>query len=262
MTLVLSEVSKLGVAMAADSAVTFGNERVYVGAQKLLPVYKINAGISIWGNGVVNNVDADVWLQNFIENYVKEDMSLWAMAELLAKKLNDAFNNKPISGRMGFHVAGFDEKNGIRGPAFYHVHNGHYHIEYKNGQVTDVPDENPSIREFRAHDDRSPMIYSQNDFYVTRNGDFSIFAFLHQTFGDSFRMINQMTGLNFPSPLNLEIRGEYLRFWIRTISEIYRLSNARNRILPQAATAGDAGIGGPVSVLTISSSGIDSFYTK
>lgn len=45
MTLVLTEVSWLGVAMAADSAVTFGSGRVYVGAQKLLPVPNINAGM-------------------------------------------------------------------------------------------------------------------------------------------------------------------------------------------------------------------------
>jgi len=47
MTLVLTEVSSFGVAMAADSAVTFDSERVYVGAQKLLPVSQLDAGLSI-----------------------------------------------------------------------------------------------------------------------------------------------------------------------------------------------------------------------
>jgi len=51
MTLVLSEVSYFGVAMAADSAVTFGTGRVYIGAQKLLRVPQIDAGLSVWGRG-------------------------------------------------------------------------------------------------------------------------------------------------------------------------------------------------------------------
>ena len=71
-----------------------------------------------------------------------------------------------------------------------------------------------------------------------------------------------MTSLNFPYPPSLASRGEYLRFWIETIVGIYRLSNARQRILPQPATAGDASIGGPITILTISKSGIESFYTK
>lgn len=262
MTLVITELSRLGVAMAADSAVTFpSSDRVYIGAQKLLPIYQINAGVSIWGRGNVNGVDADVWVQNFIEDNIPNGMSLWDMANKLAEELNEAFGGA-LSNRMGIHVGGFDERNGIRGPAFYHIHNGHYHIEYRNGQVKEVPEEDPPIREFRAHDDRPPTIYQENEFWVTRNGDFSIFAFLSEKINPLFDAVGQMTGLKFPYPPSLAVRGEYLRFWIDTVIGIYRLSNARRRILPQPATAGDASIGGPVTVLTISESGIESFYTK
>jgi hypothetical protein len=74
--------------------------------------------------------------------------------------------------------------------------------------------------------------------------------------------LQKTTGLSFPYPESLESRGEYLRFWIKTITEIYRLSNARRRVLPQPVTSGDASIGGPVTVLTISKEGITSFYTR
>jgi hypothetical protein len=261
MTLVLTEVSSFGVSMAADSAVRFPSGRVYIGAQKLSPVSKIDAGLSLWGRGDVNGVDADVWLQRFIENDVRNGMSLWNMANELAEKLNEAFGGV-ISGRMGIHVGGFDEKNGIRGPAFYHVHNGHYRIGFVNGQVVELPEEDPPVREFRAHEDRAPAIYAESDFRITRNGDFAIFAFLYDRINPLFNRIQQIIGLSFPYPPSLAARGEYLRFWISTVIEIYRLSNARKRILPQPATAGDASIGGPVSVLTISESGIESFYTK
>ena len=266
MTLVLSELSSFGVAMAADSAVTFENKRnnssrVYIGAQKLLPVYKLNAGIAVWGLGRINNTDSDVWLQKFIKNEVKPNMGLWNMANKLAEKLNEAFD-RIISERMGVHVAGFDTKNGIKGPAFYHVHNGHYHVAYRNGKIENVPEENPAIREFRAHEDRPPATYQRNNFPLTRNGDFAVFALLHKEINPLLNNIESMTGLKFPYPSNLATRGEYLRFWINTIVGIYRLSSARKRILTEPATAGDASIGGPITVLTISKSGIESFYTK
>ncbi|MBI5401430.1 hypothetical protein HZB05_01210 [Candidatus Wolfebacteria bacterium] len=197
-----------------------------------------------------------------MENDIPNKMRLWDMANKLAEKLNKEFGGV-ISERLGIHVAGFDEKNGISGPAFYHVHNGHYHIEYRNGKIIEVPDEVPAIREFRAHEDCPPAIYLGNDSpRLTRNGDFSIFAFLFKVIHPLFDNIQQMTGLSFPYPPSLATRGEYLRFWINLIVEIYRLSNARRRILPQPATAGDASISGPVTVLTISNSGIESFYTK
>ncbi len=262
MTLVLTEVSWLGVAMAADSAVTFGSGRVYVGAQKLLPVPNINAGISIWGRGRIGVEDADIWLQRFIETQVPSNMGLWEMADRLANSLNKAFGGT-ISDRMGLHVAGFDTIDGISVPAFYHVHNGHYHLEYRNGCVMEVPDENPPIREFKSHRDRPPANYSLNDAPgLTRNGDFSVFAILYDFVSPLFADIQNHTGLIFPYPESLASRGEHLRFWIKTITEIYRLSNARKRVLPQPITTGDASIGGPVTVLTISRGGIESFYTK
>lgn len=262
MTLVLTELSSFGVAMAADSAVTFPPRRVYIGAQKLLPVYQLDAGLSIWGRGVIREKAADEWLQDFITSDVHEGMDMWEMANRLADKLNEAFGGV-LSERMGVHVGGFDEKNGIRGPAFYHVHNGHYHIEFRNGEVIEVPEEQPPVREFRAHEDRPPATYPEGGpNYMTRNGDFSVFALLYAPVNQLFNSITPLTGLSFPHPPSLASRGEYLRFWVNTIKEIYRLSSARRRVLPQPATAGDASIGGPVTVLTISERRIESFYTR
>jgi len=174
MTLVLTEVSILGVAMAADSAVTVPpSGRVYIGAQKLLPVYGIDAGLSIWGEGVIGDNPADEWLQDFITSDVVSGVALWDMADRLAEKVNQAFGSV-IPRRMGIHVGGFDEKDGIRGPAFYHVHNGHYHVELKHGEIVEVPDEDPPIRKFRAHEDHPPTISvgEEWDYRMTRNGDF------------------------------------------------------------------------------------------
>jgi hypothetical protein len=126
-----------------------------------------------------------------------------------------------------------------------------------------VPQEDPPIRELRVHDDRPPAIYTGNNFpRPTRNGDFSIFSILYDQLYPILDDIQSMTGLRFPYPPSLAARGEYLRFWINVAREIYRLSNFRVRVLPQPDTAGDASIGGPVTILTISDSGIESFYTR
>lgn len=261
MTLVLTDVSRFGVAMAADSAITLRTGRVYLGAQKLLPVYQIDAGLAVWGRGTVNGGAADEWLQLFIENEVTDGMRLWEVATTLAESLNRAFGGV-ISERMGVHLGGFDEQSGTRGAAFYHVHNGHYHVEVQGGQIIEVPDEQPPLREFRAHEDVSPVASSQGQYRLTGNGDFAIFMHLFQSLGPIFKGIRDVVGLQFPFPPTLASRGEYLRFWISTIKEIYRQSNFRRRILPEPATAGDASIGGPVTVLTISDAGIQSFYTR
>ena len=121
----------------------------------------------------------------------------------------------------------------------------------------------PRFRELRVHEDHPPQTYTDDNFPIpTRNGDFSIFAILYDQLNPILNNIQNSTGFRFPFPSSLAARGECLRFWINIARELYRLSNARLRVLPQPATAGDAGIGGPISVLTISSDGIQSFYTK
>ncbi len=124
MTLVLTEVSPLGVAMAADSALTWSNGRSFSGAQKLIPAVQVNAGFSIWGNFTVGNRYADEWLQAFISRNIRTGDGLWGIAQSLAQELNRSFDH-PITEMMGIHVAGYDTKDRVYGPAFYHVHNGH-----------------------------------------------------------------------------------------------------------------------------------------
>ncbi len=148
MTLVLSEVSHRGIAMAADSAVAFPSGRVYVGAQKLQCVPQIAAGMSVWGCGSVGNEDTDVWLQRFIRTDVEPTMTLWQAAERLADQLNCAFRGVGRD-RMGVHVRGFDQHEGVRGPALYHVHKGNYGVGINHGHLVIIPTEPPSFPQSR-----------------------------------------------------------------------------------------------------------------
>jgi len=260
MTLALTEVSPLGIAMAADSALTFNGKRSFSGAQKLIPASEIDAGLSIWGDFKVGDQYADEWLQGFVSTHIRSGLRLWDVAQSLAQELNQSSG---VRGWMGIHVAGYDTKDGIRAPAFYHVLNGHHHVECQDGNVLWVPDEDPPIREFRAECDRSPeaMINSPMP-YITRNGDIADYVFLSEALPGIFRNIESQTSLQFPYPATLYTRGEYLRFCIQMVADVYRLSNRRNLSLTQAPTVGETHVGGPITVLTISERGIQDFYTK
>ena len=257
MTLVITELSDLGIAMAADSAVTFGSGRVLVGAQKLQPVRQLNAGVSIWGYACVQDKIADEWVYEFIRNYTPDNPGIWSFAEALADGLQSELG--VIDSYMGIHVAGYENTQEGRLPAFYHVHNGHHGYRVVNGQLC-LQGEPP--REFRAHRDVPPRHFSPGQIHQTRNGDFFIHVALFDRLNELMKELQRLTGLEFPYPRTLATRGEYLRFWVSLAGEIYRLSNRRMRVLPQPETAGDASIGGPVTVLTISERGIESFYTK
>jgi len=112
-TLILTELSHLGIAMATDSAVTVTDYRSGVSwavpsaAMKLQMVPYLNAGISCWGLGLIGTTRTDVWLADFIQRHDGSE-SIKALAEDLALELNSilgpSLDGNP---RAGFHVAGF-----------------------------------------------------------------------------------------------------------------------------------------------------------
>lgn len=86
MTLILTELSHYGIAMATDSALTETllkpdgtiGDKDYYGARKLFTVPKLSAGISYWGWGDIPNPGAswedkdklfrtELWLPYFLE---------------------------------------------------------------------------------------------------------------------------------------------------------------------------------------------------
>jgi len=246
MTLVLTELSPLGIAMAADSAVTFTNTNTGIIfaepnlVKKLQPIPYLNAGISCWGMGEIEGVSTDKWIDNFINvnNTIK---SLQDFVNQLAINLNLLLpQNTTGENRIGFHVAGYENCNGIATPSFYHVHDGPSTVlAQRNISI------NPNL--VNANHDMPPDIFHQKLAkglgWITRNGDYFLYANIFGLLEDFFGKLIPL-GIRIPNSHNLNDRAEYLVFQIRTISEIYRLSN----LIP--------GIGGRIYFLTISPDGI------
>lgn len=193
MTLVLTELSNAGIAMAADSAITKLKNRTIIeidqkGWKKLLKVSKIKASISYWGMiGAITNQQFDNWLQNVIDTGDYHDLD--SFADHLVSKLNTACKNKPLQNGcdVGIHLAGYNKwsDNKVR-PFFYHIHNGHGRIllnekSDSNGKllsINPVWDSEPRILFEKYQDFPNPGESLKNNLtglnigYITRNGDF------------------------------------------------------------------------------------------
>jgi hypothetical protein len=262
MTLILTEVSDVGIVMAADSAITLFSGRRIVevdqqGWRKLLRVPKINAAISYWGLiGAVTTIQFDIWLQRVIDGGNYNDLE--SFAEILTNALNSACRNHPLpnGNDTGIHVAGYSQwSDGIRRPVFYHIHNGHglfniNEIKDENGRITSViPQWQSEPRGlFEVHQDFPRRDKSLDDNiadlhhgYITRNGAFFIYAILWQHMQNALQYINLIQGVSLPRDINdLNSRKGFLHAMLEMIIRLYRCSN-QSRII--GGTISSLGIG-------------------
>ncbi len=263
MTLVVSEVSKYGIAMAADSAITevypssyelFSGRQtpptVRIGAQKIIPIAKLNSAISVWGIGSVgtpDNPEAQIPVDRFLVDFVElvdENESLEDIGNRLANTINSRIRVGEIRG--GFHLAGFSKQGDILFPALYHIHTGpnpngphepmRLHLDYPFRSGRSVPQ---WIQELET-----------TTFWL-RNGLFDTYAYFSDYLNRLMERLKRETNFicpdyeRFSSPL--EARGRFLKLQIQTICEFYRLSNRLETIAM------------PISWITISEEGIQNF---
>lgn len=253
MTLILTELSPLGIAMAADSAVTFANPATGLryalpnNANKLQVIPYLNAGISCWGIGQISAKPTDDWLADFIEANTAIS-KLGDFANALSEELNKkAPKNADGANHLGFHLAGYEAFGGRHTPSFYHIHDGPSSTLAQRGIEV-----NPY--QFNANHDGPPKVieeeFAANRYLLTRNGDYNLYAQIFGKLQDFFDLLRLQQGILIPYSHNLNDRADYLVFQIRTVSEIYRLSN----LVP--------GIGGRIDFMTVSQFGVNSLGSK
>jgi hypothetical protein len=262
MTLVISEVSMFGVAMAADSAITetlpghvpmvsgaATPPVVRVGARKLLPVRQASAAISVWGFGAVGTpsdptpvVPIDAYLEDFITT-IPTGLGLEAIATRLATETN--LRIQVGAARGGFHVGGYIPTVNGPLPAVYTVHTGP--AETGPQQPLSVYKDFPNPDNLSLSDYRHRL---GSEVYYVRNGDYrpytkfagALFALLQDLAQQDNFVIPAPN--RFPDPL--EGRGRLVRLQVQTVCDLYRLSNRLETIAQ------------PVSWLTIGPEGIRS----
>ena len=214
MTLILTELTPFGITMAADSSVTFTNMKTGLRyaqpnlAQKLQAVPHLNAGISCWGIGEISGVPTDRWIANLIEASGSLK-SLKDFAEKIAGELNlQVPKNTTGKNRLGFHLAAFEDHNGIPIPSFYHIHDGPSTTLEQRGINVDP-------NQFNANHDIPPNVYLEimktGKTWITRNGDYQFYANMFGLLEGLFQQLRPL-GVVIPNSQNLNDRAEYLVF--------------------------------------------------
>lgn len=263
MTLVLTEVSSAGIAMVADSAISFYDNNGNLSAKnrvewrKLIWVGKIAAGVSYWGSiGEITRKRFDEWIEDVVKNGMFADLP--SLAAYMASALNVATKNRPISRPMGLHIAGFhDWDDHIRRPVFFHVHNGDGHIEWiqkidAQGKIELHPAYRWGPRKlFAAHRDLPTIgvaVPSEMDRlgkgWITSNGDFTTYSVIARKLMETCDILRTIPNVHIPrDSTKVGSRVALLALMMRTVMSIHKLSSLSK------------GIGGEISTLGIGPNG-------
>jgi len=215
MTLVVSDISKHGIIMVGDSAVTIkdgiSHTKVIAGASKVQYSEKANIGISMWGNAQVGTKRLDSWIADFIQKYIIENDSVEDVGNKLQEKLNQvlSLSKKPWKDMVcGFHIGGF--KNDI--PVLYHVHCGH---------------DNEPAHELRLYKDypdnqkwsEKTYEYLLNfSFIHLRNGYHPLFGLLFDNILDYSNGLRLKYNISFPRD-NLDSRFDFYKLLVRFVAD-------------------------------------------
>jgi hypothetical protein len=249
-TLLVTECSASGVAMAADSAITkFDAKGTIVevdpqGWRKVLRAPGIIAAVGYWGLiGKIHRGRFDEWLDRTMMGAKYSDLP--SLAHTLADALNKACGNKALADgeSVGLHVAGFHPwKDGTGRPFFFHVHNGHgavriLEIKEPLPQGERLIEVRPQFvagpRDlFKPHQDfpREDASLAENlemleRGYATRNGDFFYYAVVWDALTRSFNYLNLIRGFSIPRDQSLGARCGLLHAALETTVRVYRCSN-------------------------------------
>lgn len=250
MTLVLTELSEVGIAMAADSAMAMlEGDKIKKRNQdqwcKLLHVPSITAAISYWGwVGKVTTKQFDLWLKGVIQAEKYHDLA--SFADCLADALNEACHWKPLADgyEVGIHVAGYAPwPDGERRPVFYHVHNGHGTILTKHtyddssGKPVLVRVDPEWVSDprklFEKHQDFPKCSATLDENlailragYITRNGDYFLYAVISRQLEQAIQYINRIPNVSIPrDPTSLLSRKGYLYTMLDFMVNLYRCSS-------------------------------------
>jgi hypothetical protein len=216
MTLVVSDISKHGIVMVGDSAVTKKRGTtvidVVAGAVKAQYCSKANIGITMWGYGQVDGNSLDKWVANFLTTSVEASDNIETVGTRLATEINrhHSTSGKPWKELVcGFHIGGYID--GL--PHLYHVHCGHPgEPSHELRLYKDFPvDQHWTEPEFRHLLD--------NAFIHLRNGYHPLFGPLFDNIMEYSKQLKLHLGITFPQN-NLEGRLSFYKELVKFVAGV------------------------------------------
>jgi hypothetical protein len=232
MTLIITEISRVGIAMATDSAFTPHGGGTTQYKPKLFSSAKLGVGVSMWGS---LPPQPDRWMHAFLSR--AEAASCPDIHTLAADLQNELRTACPtarptaaLQATVGFHLAGYDSGY----PVLYHIHNGASQALAAKGITVNASLINANL-DLSLADSKALMASNSTAYYLTRNGDFLIYAIISNLLdpllgrldplrkGGGFPMIPGT--LFVPGGNTLVDRANYLAFQIHVVSTLFEISN-------------------------------------
>lgn len=226
MTLVVSDISKHGIIMVGDSAVTQTEDnsspRIIAGALKVQYSVRANIGITMWGNADVGNERMDSWISKFIESSIKENDSVEDVGNRLVEHINPILESsrKPWKDLVrGFHIGGFIKDT----PILYHVHCGHSHEPpHEMRLYKDFPDS-------KKWDEETYKKMLASKFLHLRNGYYPLLGRIFEHILEYSKSIKKSFNISFPQD-ELKSRFEFYKFLVKFVAEVLAISGERQGV--------------------------------
>jgi hypothetical protein len=220
MTLVVSDISKHGIVMVGDSAITQiqnGRKEVRSGCAKIHYSSAANIGFATWGNAGVGKIKMDTWISEFIQTSIKQGEDLDEVATKIKNQLNPILSSSGLTWKQlhrGIHIAGY--KNGL--PCLYHIHCGHDNEpSHELRFYKDYPDDqNWSKCEFKE---------KLNSFFIhLRSGYRPLFGLLFDRILDYSKQLRGCYNISFPFE-SLNHRLEFYKLLVKFVAGVLVASN-------------------------------------
>lgn len=258
MSLIVTQVSNYGIVMIGDSAetnITKNNSKyIRIGVNKVIQVHK-KFGISFWGDGKINKLPMDFFLEDLINEKINSDIKLYELANLICNTINNNKNFFDTEKICGFHIAGYEKFNDRFLPSIYHVHNHNNKKSHKHKLKVyhDFPNGvyNNNLKNFFIDFDKEKI-----DWHL-RNGSYELFAILWDYIAPKsniskhnkiLSILDYMKKIdkNFdcPEKKNIDSYANFYSFLVEIVIKLIDLSNKLETI------------SGPLTVLTINKNGI------
>jgi len=230
MTLVVSEISDLGIVMVGDSAVTKimrdGTKVPGPDAVKVQYSRRARVGFALWGNATVPTTPGptrmDRWLASFMKRSVRKGQRLEEIGDLICRELNpllEGMGRSWNSLNRGIHLAAYE--NGM--PRLCHVHCGRFKPEDTAHELRFHPDSDNEREKWRIKKPLTPFPP-----YHFRNGMYSLFAYLSESIDKYANAIMTDPNLRIRFPRNtLESRLQYHKLLVTFIAGVLSVSGER-----------------------------------
>ncbi len=222
MTLVVSDISRLGVIMVGDSAVSRGRESMVSGAVKVQYSTVANIGVALWGNANVGSSRMDYWISDFIQNFVQPNDTVENVGQKIVEQLNPILSasGKPWKDLVrGIHLAGYRNGN----PCLFHVHTGHdTEPAHELTLYMDYPD-GKGWSEYYFN------FLLEFGFIQLRNGYHPLFAPLFEHVLEYSKQLRANFNISLPQP-TLASRLEFYKLLVRFVAGTLVASGERQAV--------------------------------